>query len=269
MNYHFSKPSTILSQYVKHYWAIEDCMPNKSEHTQRIVPSGLMELMFYFGEKPKSLDAKKEISENTILSGHQKGYYDIVVSGKLSLFSITFQPYAAKLIFDIPSNEFFDQNVPLKYIFKNIVDALECKLYEADTFEKKVCLAEAFLINQLQNSAKQYDINRIIKSVTMINHTKGMANIDALASCACLSRKQYERIFAEYVGSTPKHFLRTVRFQSTLHKKEKNRNMPLTELAYNCGYYDQAHMINDYKLLTGITPSKYFSVCEPHSDYFQ
>jgi AraC-like DNA-binding protein len=269
VSYHFAKPSVILSQYVKHYWAIEDCVPNESEHIQRIVPSGLMELMFFLCEKPKSLDVKKSISENTILSGQQKGYYDIAVSGKLSLFSISFQPYGAKLFFGIPSNEFFDQNIPLKYLVKDIVEKLEFQLYEADTFEKKICLAENFLINRLQNSSKQYNINRIIKSVALINQTHGLIDIDSLSSFACLSRKQYERIFAEYIGSTPKQFLRTVRFQSTLHKKDKNKGIHLTELAYNCGYYDQSHMINDYKLLTGITPSQYFSECEPHSDYFQ
>jgi AraC-like DNA-binding protein len=157
----------------------------------------------------------------------------------------------------------------LKYLLKYDVNKLECKLFETDSFEKKIDLVESFLINQLRNNSKEYEINRIIKSIALINKSYGIIDIKSLSSFACLSRKQYERTFAEYIGSSPKQFLRTVRFQNTLHKKEKNRNIPLTELAYNCGYYDQSHMINDYKLLTGITPTQYFSECESHSDYFQ
>lgn len=54
-----------------------------------------------------------------------------------------------------------------------------------------------------------------------------------------------------------------------LQEKQRNLSIQLTELAYTSGYYDQSHMINDYKLLSGKTPTQYFSECEPYSDYFQ
>ena len=269
MSYHISKPSFFLSQYVKQYWAIENCLPNGSEHIQRLVPNGLMELMFYLGDTPKALDESKHFCDNFILSGQQKSYYDIVVSGKLSLFSISFQPYGAKMFFDIPSNEFFDQNIPLKYILKDKTTELECRLFNSKTFEERICIVEKFLINQLQKRIKEYEVKRIMNSVALINHSKGVIDIETLSSSACLCRKQYERIFAEYIGSSPRQFLRTVRFQNTLFEKHRNKGIQLTELAYACGYYDQSHMINDYKLLSGKTPTRYFSECEPYSDYFQ
>lgn len=268
MGYRISKPSIFLSQYVKQYWAIEDCMPNGSEQIQRIVPNGLMELMFYFGDKPKALDENKLLPGNSFLSGQQKGYYDLLLSGKLSLFSISFQPYGAKMFFDIPSTEFFDQNISLKYLLKARVDELESDLYASDTFEEKIDVIERFLVNQLRNSTKKYEQNRIVKSVALINQSKGIIDIEALSSSACLSRKQYERTFSEYIGTSPKQFLRTIRFQNSLQEKQMNKNIHLTELAYTCGYYDQSHMIHDYKLLSGKTPTQYFSECEPYSDYF-
>jgi AraC-like DNA-binding protein len=269
VSYFIAKPSHILSQYVKQYWAIEDCLPSGIEHIQRIVPNGLMELMFYLGDKPKSLNDSKQISENTILSGQQKSYYDIVVTGRLSLFSISLQPYAASLLFDMPSCEYFDQNVPVKYILKNKIGELESDIYESSSFEEKVCIVEKFLLNQIRKSRKEYELNRIKNSIFLINQTKGLVSIDALSTSACLSRRQYERVFAEYIGSSPKQFLRTLRFQNTLFEKQLNQKISLTELAYTCGYYDQAHMINDYRLLSGKTPSQYFIECEPYSDYFQ
>lgn len=45
--------------------------------------------------------------------------------------------------------------------------------------------------------------------------------------------------------------------------------MSLNELAYENGYFDQAHFINDYKILTGLTPKQFFNDCEePMSDFF-
>jgi AraC-like DNA-binding protein len=269
VSYHISKPSFFLSQYVKQYWAIENCLPNGNQHIQRIVPNGLMELMFYFGDKPQALDSIKNICDNTIISGQQRGYYDLLVTGNLSMFSISFQPYGAKLFFDLPLSEFYDQNISLKYLLKDKVKQLESTLYESKSFEEKICIVEKFLFNQLKNCNKKYELNRIRNSVMLINQSKGLIDIERLSSSACLSRKQYERCFAEYIGSSPKQFLRTVRFQNTLLEKQTNKSINLTELAYNCGYYDQSHMINEYKQLSGKTPSQYFSECEPYSDYFQ
>ena len=178
--------------------------------------------MFYLGDKPKVLEENKQLSESSFLSGQQKRYYDIVVSGKLSLFSISFEPFGARMFFDIPLNEFFDQNVPLKYFLKDDTASLEDELYYSETFEEKISVVEKFLLNQLRNQAKKYELNRIIRSVSLINQSGGLIEIEKLSSFACLSRKQYERTFAEYIGSSPKQFLRTVRFQNTLREKHCN-----------------------------------------------
>jgi AraC-like DNA-binding protein len=268
VSYHIAKPSFPLSMFVKQYWAIDDCLPNGTEHIQRIIPNGLMDLTFYLGNRPTVLDKNKQLQENSILNGQQKSYYDIVVSGKLSMFSISFQPHGAKMFFDVPSSEFFDQNVPLKYLVKDSITELEHNLYEAPSFEGKINIVEKFLMNQLRINYNEYEINRIALSIALINHAKGMITIETLSNASFLSRKQYERTFLIYIGTSPKQFLKAVRFQNTLHEKQKNKNISLTELAYYCGYYDQSHMINDYKLLSGKTPSQYFAECEPESDYF-
>jgi len=268
VGYRVSKPSSILSPYVKHYWAIDRYLLSVGGHVQRVVPNGLTELMFYLGDRPTALDDKRHILGNTILSGQQKGYYDILVSGKLSLFSISFQPFGARMFFDIPSSELFDRNVPLKYLLKDRVDELESSLYASDTFEEKISIVEEFLINLLRGCSKEYEVNRIAKSVGLVNQWMGVVDINLLASSACLSRKQYERTFSDYIGTSLKQFLRTVRFQRTLQVKQLNSSIPFTELACTCGYYDQSHMIGDFRLLSGKTPSQYFSECEPYSDYF-
>ncbi len=268
MSYQIAKPSFFLSQYVKQYWAIEGNIPNNSEHIQRIVPNGLMDLILYLGDRPKSLDENKQLSENTILGGQQKAYYDLAVSGRLSLFSISFLPHAAKVFFGIPADEFFDQNIALKYIIKEGVAALEISVAESDTFEDRIRIIESFLYKQILKNSKPYELDRIINSLRLINQSFGVIDIETLASSACLSRKQYERSFAAHIGSSPKQFLRTIRFQNSIHQKQQNRNIQLTELAYSCGYYDQSHMIHDFKMLSGKTPTQYFADNEPYSDYF-
>lgn len=269
MEYRIAKPSLLLSKFIRHYWTIENCMPYAEIHTQRIVPSGLMELLFYFGNKPVSEDKNKSINENTIITGHLREYYDINVSGRLSLFSILFKPHGLSMFFNIPLIEFYNQNVPLKYILKHEILELEMKLYEAYSFTERIKVIEKYFLHLLKKTKREYDFNRIEQSINTINQKRGIVSIDDLASEACFSRKQFERVFSYYVGTTPKQFLKTIRFQNSINKKSQNKSINLTELTYSCGYYDQSHMINDFQKLTGMTPTQYFSGCEPYSDYFQ
>ena len=269
MDYCIAKPSLLLSKFIKHYWTIENCIPNNQHHIQRIVPNGLMELMFYLGDKPVSNDKRKSISENSIITGHLREFYDINVSGQLSLFSILFKPHGLSMFFDIPLNELYNQNVPFMYIFKQDAVELEMNLYEATSFPERIKIIENYLLKILKKRNNKHNFNRIEHSVNIINQKRGIVPIDVLASEVCFSRKQFERVFSHFAGTSPKQFLKIIRFQNSIYEKSKNNAANLTDLTYNCGYYDQSHMINDFQQLVGMTPKQYFSECEPYSDYFQ
>jgi len=268
MTYLIAKPSEFLGKFVQHYWTIESCIPDQQEYIQRIVPSGLSEIIFYFGNKPYSTNQQKNISDNFILSGQLKDYYDIKVTGNLSLFSILFKPQGLSMFTNIPSNEFYNQNIPLQFVFPKETNRLEDGLFAANSFSERVLIVEKFLFRQLLKTQNPNSV-RIENCIDTINHSKGLVDIHSLASEACLSRKQFERTFSNSIGVSPKQFLKVIRFQNALHEKSKHKNISLTELTYKCGYYDQSHMINDFQQLSGLSPKEYFHECEPVSDYFQ
>ncbi|MGM0531833.1 MAG: AraC family transcriptional regulator [Bacteroidota bacterium] len=268
MSVSVASPSPHLSGYVKQYYSVEASSGASEMYTHRIIPTGLTELMFYSGNLPKASDCRKHIPEGTILSGQQKGFYDLTISGALSLFSIVFKPHGPMAFFDFPLAEVYNRNVPFGLLIKNECSRLEAKLYESDTFTEKVMHAEQFLSTRLQKSKENYLFERIKYSIEKIGQNRGMIGINDLASKICLSRKQFERIFAEYVGSSPKQFLRTVRFQHALFWKSRYPNDSLTALAYDCGYYDQSHMSNEFRQLSGMSPKEFFSACKPESDFF-
>jgi AraC-like DNA-binding protein len=229
VSYHISKPSPLLAPFVKQYWVIENCLPAGCTHVQRIVPSGLMDLMFYLGDKPEIADESRDLSECSVVSGQQTGFFDIVVTGKMTLFSITFKPFGAKMFFNLPSTEFLNQYVPLKYFLKEPVEQIENELHEAASFAEKVAVAERFLFNLLKRNQNEHDLRRVMHCINVINQNNGIVNIDSLATEACLSRKQFDRTFSAFIGASPKQFLKTLRFQNTLHQKQKSKNIQLTK----------------------------------------
>ncbi len=203
-----------------------------------------------------------------IVSGQQRGFYDLKITRSFSLFSITFQPFGMMMFFDIPLSEFYDRNVPLQFILKDNISWLEDAISEAVSFQEKVESIEKFLTQRLSKGSDKYEFKRIKSCIDIINTSKGRSDIKTLASHACLSRKQFERIFSESIGATPRQFLKIVRFQNAINHKAHYPDDNLTSLAYNCGFYDQAHMNNEFKKISGLTPREFFNECEPVSDYF-
>ncbi len=263
-----AKPAKILEPYIKQYWSIENVLPRGEQYIHRIIPCGISELMFYLGDKPAVLNPKKSFNENVVLSGHQKEYFDIQITNQLSLFSIAFNPQGLMKFFNIPLNEAYNQNIPLKYIDKALELELFPKMQDADTFEQRVEIINTHFTNLLAKNYATFEFQRISHIVNTIKTSKGLIGVDSLSKEACLSRKQFERIFTKHIGSTPKQYLKTVRLQLSLHLKSKDRNRSLTQLAYDCGYYDQSHFINEFKTQTGYTPKQYFNSYDSFSDFF-
>lgn len=270
MNYNFAQPSKKLKPYIKQYWGLENALKEGEQHTQRIIPSGLPELILYLDHKPIACTKNRSLEDSFLLNGQQNDFYDILISDNLSIFSILFTPQGISQFFSLPVNELQNNSVPLKYINKDLCTELEFKLAKENTFQQKVNTVEECLCKLLHNNEKGFEFRRMSDAIEQIRATKGNVDIDTLVSNACLSRKQFERIFSEYIGISPKQYLKTIRLQATIHFKSSHKNVSLTELTYENGYYDQSHFINDFKTMTGLTPKQFFDDCEMvESDFFR
>ena len=262
------KPSNILAPYVKQYWAVQNSIDPDHEYAQRIVPSGLTELSFYLSETPVSSQKKQRLESNSLLNGQSSSYSDLLITSSLDLFSITFTAFGASAFFDLPIIELQDNSIPLSFLIKDQAEEITNKLTETTDFKNRVLIIEEFLINRIRLNIQEYKLARIDYSMQNIHQKRGIIEIDQLAFDSCLSRKQFERDFSNIIGLSPKKYLRVIRFQNAISQIQNDAKMELTKLAYVCGYFDQSHMIRDFKQLTGYTPMQYFKDCEPYSDFF-
>lgn len=247
---------------------VENSVSDYCHQPVRIIPTGLVDISFYEGTKPSSSDERKPISEYSVVTGQSKKYYDLTLRGKLTVFSVYFYPHTLSLFIDLPLNEINDYSIPLKYLVSD-ASILEEQIISANSFMEKVNITESFLLTRLAQHKSNIQFQRISHAISMINKTQGNLSIDWLASETCLSRKQFERIFLKHVGSSPKQFLKTIRFQNALNIRAKNKTTSLTALALDCGYYDQSHMISDFNTCSGKSPKQFFKDSQPVSDYFQ
>ena len=82
-----------------------------------------------------------------------------------------------------------------------------------------------------------------------------------------LSPKRFIQVFRDETGFTPKVFCRIRRFQRALDRMEGRKSVEWANVALDCGYFDQAHFIHDFRAFSGINPSSYLAHRTPHRNH--
>lgn len=254
-------PSAMLAPYVKHYWLLES---DDVVSSQRVFPSGNIELLFHRGSLMKR---KEGLIPATSLSGHTLSFADLIPTGTVKMIAVVFHPYGVKAFFEFPAHELSDLIVSADDLNVRSLKELEDRILHTDDDNCCIRLIESFLIEQLK-PFKEYNYKRMIEAVRTIDQCNEELSVSSLAERVYLSKKQFQRIFSEYIGATPKEFMRIIRFHKALYTLQNHPAINFTTLAHACGYYDQAHMINEFKLFSGYTPGQYTAICAPYSDYF-
>ena len=91
----------------------------------------------------------------------------------------------------------------------------------------------------------------------------GRVSIEEMAGRYGSTRQQFARRFSAATGMTPKMFARVTRFQSLIHALLSTDVSEWASVAAGVGFYDQSHMINEFREFAGASPTVFF---EPHGD---
>lgn len=257
------KPSAPLAPYVRYYWILQD--DALTPITERTIPAGCIQWVFHKGKQLLS-STRSLLQPSAFVCGQTMHFSDVVSTGKIEMITVVFQPYASQTFLPVPSHKFYDQTVALEDTEDTELSSLSRQV--GDTPDNQACLRliEQFLLKRLTTTCG-YNTERMMAVVQRI-HIEPQISVPELAETACLSTKQLTRIFTEHIGAAPKEFLRIVRMQRALYLLQLNQALPLAQVAYTCGFSDQSHMIKEFKLFSGYTPTGYLAVCAPYSDYF-
>jgi AraC-like DNA-binding protein len=127
------------------------------------------------------------------------------------------------------------------------------QLVEARDHARRKEILERFWLGQLQGAAPDPVATA---AASRIKESYGAVRIEKLAREAGLSLSALERRFRKVVGTSPRKFASIVRLRHALRLRTVGGN--LTEIAYQAGYFDQAHFTKDFRNFTGLAPRSFF-----------
>lgn len=251
-------PRPPLSQFVELFWFHEGY--NCDHHLERVLPDGSMELIINLRDENRHVfhqttHCPVRSYRRSWLSGPHSDFIIIDTARDASMMGAHFRPGGASAFFGFPLDTMRNSVVDLDAIWNGGASALRDQLLEAASPPAKFRVLEEALLacwrpEADHHRAVAYALARFSGEAERMTIAKVMSQIG-------LSPRRFIELFRQQVGMTPKMFCRLRRFQHALGEIQRRREVQWADVAFQCGYYDQAHFINNFREFGGITPGDY------------
>lgn len=161
-----------------------------------------------------------------------------------SCFAIRMYAWAVPMFSGISMSRVKNIFCSVEEYFPYFGDEFKQRLFEVtDIYERKE-LAEKILLKNLL--ANKYN-NDILNSLYYIFLNNGATSVNDIAEYSCISKRQLERKFLEYIGLSPKKMNNLIRYQLLWKDILFSNNFNIGKAVEKFGYFDQAHLLNDFK----------------------
>lgn len=251
MRYREYRPSPPLSRVVECFWTLEVDAADTSGELQRIVPDGCVEWIAHVGAPPRELadDGVWHAQPQRFVVGPRLAPV-VLEASAMRCLGIRFHPAGAAALMRAPLCSIAGRIVASSDVLRSLDRELGARLDPGAPPSDWVRAAETVLERArtpLPDELAEAAANAILRA-------HGRVSIDALADELGVHRRSLERRFERHVGLAPKQLARIARFQRVFQCTLDAR-VAWADVAIDCGYFDQAHLIRDFRELAGETPA--------------
>lgn len=244
MTFEVFLPDPALRPFIRQYWLIKG--RNEQQELIELLPDGGVSLVLNLGEGiDSSRFGTRWCDAHALIVGAQTLGDTQKLLGESCMFGITFKPGG--------------------FTFFHRYDPLDRLADEVQPFDLSLFPDPGSILRHPSTYVDRFYLDRIkhpryalIPVVDDIECNKGRVRMDDLMHRHCTTARQLERQFKQQIGISPKEYIGITRFNhafSVVQRDGGARN--LMDIAWDCGYYDHAHMATDFKRRMGRAPSDF------------
>lgn len=249
-------PHPALQQYVLSLSTVDVQLPMGMRDVVTPYPATPFQSLFFYGDHPVSMSRTGvgDFAEqpNIVLTGPQFSRVNLKVTSQLRAIRVDFVPGGIYRMLGIPMTQLFDGGFDALDFFGASMQRIAEQFQGIQSLEEGKDIVENFLLTHVVKLKEMLPIDH---AISVLLNSNGTLSMEQMASLACLSLKQFERKCQERLGMNPKMYARILRFSKAYRMHEALPNLPWIKIAYEGGYFDQMHMIRDFKVFAGVNPS--------------
>jgi AraC-like DNA-binding protein len=233
-------PSPELALWVEHYWSVAWDYRGVEAERVEILPHPSVHMTFD--------------TRGSRIMGIVRGRFTRHLRGRGGVFGVKFTPAGFHPFLLAPVATLADTRIALRRVFGDAGVALAHAMRVATTDPARVAVVDTFLLER--RPPPDPDVERLTGLVYEVAADRSIVRVDDLARRCGTKRRTLERLFAKYVGVSPKWVIQRYR----LHEAAEQLAAGTTshaDLAAALGYADQAHFIHDFRGMVGCSPAAY------------
>jgi AraC-like DNA-binding protein len=239
-------PSPRFRAHIECFWCHESSIPIFSF---RVIPDGCVDILF-------ERNGNGTGALNVVGTMTRAHLFDLPTC-QFTL-GVRFKPAMAARFLRAGAKEIVDESIALSDVWSSMrtrrlaEQTADARTPEEGAAQIESALGEAPLLDPPE------------KAIAQLVECRGLVNLHELADAARLSPRQFRRACLERTGLAPKRLARILRFRNAIARATPKRRGNWADVALECGFYDQAHLINEFREFSGVAPGKYLSDLGPH-----
>jgi AraC-like DNA-binding protein len=255
MIYHRYVPSPPLSEFVDLLWLFDGYAPGHAR--ERLLPMGTVELVVNLREDQPDF-------RDPVLAGPRSEYSVLETAQAASVIGVHFRPGGAFPFLGLPAGELHNLEISLDVLWGARARELRERLLAAPTSLEKFRVLESALLAAARSLSRHPAVAFALREFQTVAPARSVADV---AGAIGLSQRRFMDRFRDEVGLTPKLFCRVRRFQEVVHRVHDLHAVDWSDVALECGYFDQSHFIHDFRTFSGLSPSTYFAWKGDHRNH--
>lgn len=257
-------PGPPLAWYIERCWYYRG--PVLRHARERVLPDGAMALIVSLRDEglrvyDRQRGERSERLDPCAVAGVRSRYAVIDTAGQAPSVGVQFRPGGAGPLLGVPPGELRDAHLPLAALWGAAAGELRERLLLAATPEEAFQVLERTLLVRLARAPAGHP------AIAAFLRAPHAGSIRAAAERSGLSHSRFLRLFSAEVGLPPKLFCRIRRFQRSLHALDRPGGDRWADLAVRLGYFDQAHLIHDFRSFAGVSPRAYLARRAAHRNH--
>ncbi len=227
---------------------------------EEILPRSRTEVLFCLADRhllrdPRGRERDRDFA-TSFVSGLQQRPLSVASPANPAMAGVRLRPEGvAAFLRDTPA-AIAGAVIELDAILGPGVERLRDQLAATADLRRRVLLLAAAVARHL--GAAPLPSPAVRHALAVLQASRGAAPIRELARATGYSHRWLTERFRAEVGLAPKAFARVVRFESAFERLCTLDRVRWAEFALDCGYYDQAHLVRDFRELAGATPTEVF-----------
>jgi len=231
---------------------------------RRELPAGEVALIISLGPQWRSIDPVTGASIGTLrtfIAGLDDTYSLVDSETSGAAIQVDFTPIGARQLLQLPMHLVSKRTTELTDLLGSEADRLVEQLVETQDWHGRFLTLDNFLLSRIRRY--QRSTREIDWAWRQLDLSRGSIRVQQISEQLGWTRKRLVKAFRDEIGIPPKVLARVLRFRKALAEFNAQKINDFSQLAAECGYSDQAHMIRDFKDLSGLTPVELVRVYSP------